>query len=114
MHVMCRGPMTDLLALPAFRDAEVCHIVIESPRGSSVKFKYDTKLHVMGLSRPLAAGLVYPYDWGFVLSTKAPDGDPLDAFVMWDGVSYPGVMLPCRPIGVLRIEQTNAETRERE
>ena len=77
--------MTDLVKLPAFSDKTTCHVVIESPRGSTVKFKYDPEHRVMSLSRPLTAGLAYPYDWGFVPSTRASDGDPLDAFVMWDG-----------------------------
>jgi inorganic pyrophosphatase len=104
----------DLLALPTFIDKDVFRVAVESPRGSILKLKYDPEHQVMTLSRPLVAGLAYPYDWGFVPSTHAPDGDPLDAFVMWDGVSYPGVILPCRAIGVLRIEQTSPTSHRRE
>jgi inorganic pyrophosphatase len=87
-------------------------VVVESPRGSAVKFKFDPTHQVMTLSRPLTLGMSYPYDWGFVPSTHAPDGDPLDAFVMWEGVSYPGVVLTCRAVGVLKVEQ-NSRTSER-
>lgn len=106
--------VTDLLELPTFIDQDAFRVVVESPRGSIVKLKYDADHHVITLSRPLIAGLAYPYDWGFVPSTRAPDGDPLDAIVMWDGVSYPGVVLPCRAIGVLRVEQTNPTSHQRE
>jgi inorganic pyrophosphatase len=106
--------MTDLLALPAFADSDAVHVVIESPRGSTSKFKYDAARGIMTLSRPLTLGLTYPFDWGFVPSTCAPDGDPLDAFVMWDGVSYPGVVLTCRPIGVLRVDQADQKSGGRE
>jgi inorganic pyrophosphatase len=99
---------------PALAEDGAVHVVIESPRGSALKFKYDSSLGVMTLSRPLPTGLTYPYDWGFIPSTCAPDGDPLDAVVMWDGVSYPGVVLPCRLIGVLRVEQTNLTAPKRE
>jgi inorganic pyrophosphatase len=88
--------------------------MVESPRGSSVKFKYDPDDDVMMLSRPLPAGLTYPYDWGFVPSTTAADGDPLDALIVWDGTSYPGVIVPCRVIGVLNVEQTNLHSKRRE
>jgi len=106
--------MTDLLTLPAFADDHAVNLVVESPRGSTSKLKYDPAHRVMTLSRPLVLGLRYPYDWGFVPSTRGPDGDPLDAFVMWEGSTYPGVVLACRPIGVLYVEQTSSDTRARE
>ena len=106
--------MTDLASLETFADEKSIHVVIESPRGSTSKFKYDAARGVMTLSRPLVGGLTYPYDWGFVPSTRAPDGDPLDCLVMWDVTSYPGIVLTCRSIGLLRVEQTNLESRARE
>src|SRR6185503_13012746 len=102
-----RPRMIDVSALPTFADDDAIHVVVESPRGSAVKLKYDREHGVMTMSRPLTLGLTYPCDWGFVPSTHAPDGDPLDAFIMWDASVYPGVVVPCRPIGVLRVEQTN-------
>ena len=89
-------------------------MIVESPRGSRAKFKYDTQSGLITLSRPLPAGLTYPYDWGFVPGTRAQDGDPLDAMVIWDCSSYPGVLLRCRPLGVLRVEQRNRGSGQRE
>lgn len=106
--------MTDLMTLPAFNDEDLINLVVESPRGSTVKLKYDPDHRVITLSRPLVLGLRYPYDWGFVPSTRGPDGDPVDAFVMWEGTTYPGVLIACRPIGVLYVEQTNPESGVRE
>jgi inorganic pyrophosphatase len=106
--------MRGLGDLPAFADDGVVHVVIESPRGSTSKFAFDAKRGVMILSRPLPNGLAYPHDWGFIPSTHAADGDPLDAMVMWDGSSYPGVVIASRPIGVLRVEQTNLQSKARE
>jgi inorganic pyrophosphatase len=99
-----------LARLPARGADNSVAVVIESPRGSASKFKYDPELDVILLSRPLPAGVVYPHDWGFVPSTRASDGDPLDAIVLWEGTSYPGVVIFCRLIGVLKVEQTNLET----
>jgi inorganic pyrophosphatase len=98
-----------------YRDDGTLNVIVETPRGSTAKFKYDTSTQLMMLSRPLPAGLVYPYDWGFVAGTRASDGDPLDVMIVWDGASYPGVLVACRPIAVLRVEQTNrgSGTRER-
>jgi len=104
-------PISDLRA---FRDDGSINVVVESPRGSGVKFKYDAGSGLIMLSRPLPVGLSYPYDWGFIPGTHAADGDPFDAMVMWDGTSFPAVVLPCRAVGLLQVEQTNLTSRARE
>jgi inorganic pyrophosphatase len=103
-----------LIELPALREDGAVNVVVESPRGSSAKFKYDPQDGVFVLSRPLPSGLVYPHDWGFIPSTRTADGDPLDAMVLWEGVSYPGVVIPCRLIGVLQVEQNRKSSPGRE
>jgi inorganic pyrophosphatase len=103
-----------LIELPALREDGAVNVVVESPRGSSAKFKYDERGGVFMLSRPLPAGLVYPHDWGFIPSTRMADGDPLDAMVLWEGVSYPGVVIPSRLIGVLQVEQNRKSSPGRE
>jgi inorganic pyrophosphatase len=61
----------------------------------------------MMLSRPLPSGFAYPCDWGFVPGTRAPDGDPIDAALVWDSASYPGLLVPARIVGALRVEQSD-------
>jgi inorganic pyrophosphatase len=106
--------MTDLLMLPTFASDDAFHVVVESPRGSASKIKYDADRRVMMLSRPLPSGLAYPHDWGFVPSTRVADGDPLDVMILWENVSYPGLVIPCRALGLLQAEQTNPKSRARE
>lgn len=80
-------------------------MVVETPRGSGIKFAYD---HVTGTfvwSRPLIAGLTFPYDFGFLPQTLSGDGDALDALLLTDLSSPPGVVVPSRVIGALRVEQ---------
>ena len=89
----------------ALRPDGLLNVVIETPRGATAKFKFDVDSGGFVLSRELPSGLVYPYDWGFVAATSAPDGDPLDAMVLWQSASYPGVVLPSRIVGVLAVEQ---------
>jgi inorganic pyrophosphatase len=101
--------MPTLDQLPAFVERDIFHVVVESPRGSTVKFKYRPDLGAMSISRPLATGLVYPYDWGFVPSTKADDGDPIDAALFWDVATFPGVVVPCRALAVIQVEQNRAD-----
>jgi inorganic pyrophosphatase len=95
----------DLAKLPSFIKASTFRVVVESPRGSTVKLKYDPELGVMSLSRPLTHGLIYPFDWGFVPGTQGADGDPLDAIVALDTPTFPGIVLPCRALGIVHIDQ---------
>jgi inorganic pyrophosphatase len=97
--------MASLGCLPVYDDKGVLNIVVECPRGAAVKLKYDNKLEAFTISRELPLGLTYPFDWGFIPSTLAADGDPLDALVIHDTATYPGVVLPCRAIGVVEVIQ---------
>ncbi len=85
---------------PAFR------CVIESPRGSAVKFKYEPQLKIFVMGHALIKGLTYPFDWGFLPSTSGDDGDALDVMVLHDGVCGTGVVIPAQLIGVLEVRQT--------
>jgi len=57
--------------------------------------------------------MTFPYDFGFVPSTKADDGDPVDVLVLMDEPGFPGCVLSCRPIGVIEGEQGNKKNKER-
>jgi len=67
--------MTNYQKLPTWAEKGRLHAVVETPRGSHVNLEFDPKLKVFTLAKPLLAGLTYPYDWGFIPSTKAQDGD---------------------------------------
>src|SRR3569832_455765 len=97
--------MTNLLKIPTWAGRGHVYTVVETPRGSSCKLDFDPELRVFTLAKPLMAGLTYPYDWGFIPSTKAPDGDPLDVLIIHDAQTFPGVVLRCRPVGILELEQ---------
>jgi len=80
-------------------------VVVEVPAGSSVKLKYEPRLNLFVWSRGLSLGVTFPHDFGFLPQTLAEDGDALDALVYSDAPSYPGVVVPGRVIGALRVEQ---------
>jgi inorganic pyrophosphatase len=97
--------MTNLFKIPTWADKEHIYAVVETPRGSTCKLDFDPELKVFTLAKPLMAGLAYPYDWGFIPSTEAQDGDPMDVLIIHDSHTYPGVVLRCKPIGVLEVKQ---------
>jgi inorganic pyrophosphatase len=98
--------MTDCSKLPLRDDEGHVHVVVETPRGGRVKYKYDPALKAFALGRPLEDGLAYPFDWGFVPQTQGPDDDPLDAMILHDVATFPGLVVPSRPVAVLEVRQT--------
>ncbi len=98
-------------AIAAIRKDGTVNVVVESPRGAMVKLKYDPSLDAMTLVRPLPGGIAFPFDFGFVPSTRADDDDPLDAMVLLDAPTSPGVVVASRPIAILRVEQRGARGR---
>jgi inorganic pyrophosphatase len=98
--------------MDAFDSEGSLNVIVETPRGSTAKWKYADG--IVKLSRALPLGLAYPFDWGFIPGTHVADGDPLDAMVYWDVTSYPGVVIPSRSIAVLKVEQTNRISGARE
>lgn len=79
--------------------------VVEAPRGSRVKTQWDPQLGVIVLGRALPLGAHYPFDWGFVPGTRAPDGDPIDVLVLHDAPTHPGVVIPSFLLGVVKVEE---------
>jgi inorganic pyrophosphatase len=105
--------MSNFFNLPPFTEDGDVHVVVETPRGSRAKFAYDPKLESFALSKSLLTGLTYPHDWGFVPSTKADDDDPLDIMLIHDAATFPGLVVTCRVIGILQIEQKSKKKSER-
>ncbi|HKU28000.1 MAG TPA: inorganic diphosphatase [Candidatus Sulfotelmatobacter sp.] len=94
-------------------DKQLLRVVIETPKGSRNKFAYQQEQHIFELKKVLPAGMTFPYDFGFVPSTLAEDGDPIDVLVLMDEPAFPGCVLSCRPIGVIEGEQKSKKGKER-
>jgi len=94
-------------------DKQLLRVVIETPKGSRNKFAFNLDEHIFELKKVLPAGMAFPYDFGFVPSTKADDGDPVDVLVLMDEPAFTGCLLSCRPIGVIEGEQGDKKNKER-
>lgn len=80
---------------------EVINVVIEIQRGGRNKYEVDKASGQLVLDRVNATMLGYPADYGYVPDTLCEDGDPVDALVVIDESVPHGVVVPCRPVGVL-------------
>jgi inorganic pyrophosphatase len=79
----------------------VVQVLVEIARGGRNKYELDKATGRMRLDRVLYSPLHYPADYGFILDTVGEDGDPLDALVVTREPTFPGCLLPARPVGVL-------------
>jgi len=96
------------------RATHTLNVIVETPRGSRNKYKYDTTQGVFILKKVLPAGAVFPYDFGYVPGTCGEDGDPLDALLLMDEPAFAGCVIQARLIGVIEAEQTEVDgTKER-
>jgi inorganic pyrophosphatase len=80
-------------------------VVVDTPRGSRNKYKYDEKLGLFRLSRVLPGGMSFPYDFGSVPQTRAADGDAVDVLILTEAPTFVGCLLAVRVLGVLRATQ---------
>jgi len=110
-----RGALADPSQLrPLDKDDEgVIRVVIETPKGSRNKYAFNEDENVFELKKVLPAGMDFPYDFGFVPSTKADDGDPVDVLVLMDEPAFAGCVLKCRIIGIIEGEQGKKKSKER-
>ncbi|MBA2965444.1 MULTISPECIES: inorganic diphosphatase [Ramlibacter] len=103
-----------MAALPALdqlpaRDDEGCwRAVVEAPAGTRNKLKWQPALGVLELHAVLPLGTAFPYDFGFVPSTRGEDGDPLDVLLFLDEPVPPGTVVACRMLGVILARQKAA------
>ena len=80
------------------------NVVIEIPsRSDPVKYEVDKKTGVVMVDRFVATCMQYPCNYGFVPHTLSEDGDPVDVLVVAPFALMPGVVIRCRPIGMLRM-----------
>lgn len=88
------------------RETGRVNVVIETPRNSRCKFKFDEKHGLFQLHKLLPLGAAFPHAFGFIPSTRAEDGDPLDVLVLLEEPLFTGCVAQVRLVGVLEAEQT--------
>jgi inorganic pyrophosphatase len=83
--------------------------VIETPRGTRTKLTYDEKLGAFTVTKVLPQGMTFPFDFGFIPSTKGGDDDPVDVLVLIDEALPTGTVVATRLVGVIEAKQTERD-----
>ncbi len=86
------------------------NVVIEIPmRSDPIKYEVDKDSGAIFVDRFMSTAMHYPCNYGYIPHTIADDGDPVDVLVMAQFPLPPGVVVRCRPIGMLAMEDEAGE-----
>ena len=88
----------------------VVNVIVENPANAlPVKYELDKESGALFVDRFLATPMHYPLNYGFVPNTLSGDGDPIDVLVLSEYPVTYGAVIPCKPIGVLLMEDEKGE-----
>ena len=108
-----KAGITDPTRLPVTDDDGNVQVIVETPRGSRNKYAFDPDQKIFSLHKVLPEGMAFPHDFGFIPSTKADDGDPIDVLILMDQPAFPGCLAKARLVGVIEGVQTKDGKKER-
>lgn len=94
----------DIRKLSAGKLPEEVNVVVEIPQGSAIKYELDKTTGAIVVDRFIHTAMVYPFNYGFIPHTKTDDGDPMDVLLISAHPVVPGAVVPCRPVGMLEME----------
>jgi inorganic pyrophosphatase len=81
------------------------NVIIEIPmNGDPIKYEVDHESGALFVDRFMSTAMHYPTNYGYVPNTLAADGDPVDVLVITPVPLIPGVVVTCRPIGMLKMD----------
>ncbi|MGH7978293.1 MAG: inorganic diphosphatase [Limisphaerales bacterium] len=93
-------------SLDPFNEDGSINAIIETPKGSAIKYSYSSKSNLFRAKRTLPRGMIFPFNFGFVPGTLAADGDPLDILIVDSAEFVFGCLVKTRILAVIEAEQT--------
>ncbi|MCW5623292.1 MAG: inorganic diphosphatase [Burkholderiales bacterium] len=80
------------------------NVIIEIPMNADpIKYEVDKETGAMFVDRFMSTAMHYPCNYGYVPNTLSGDGDPVDVLVLSPVPLITGVVVRCRPVGMLRM-----------
>ena len=90
---------------PGEKAPDTFNVIIEiSMNGDPIKYEVDKASGSLFVDRFMNTAMHYPTNYGYVPKTIAGDGDPVDVLVITPVPLPPGVVVPCRALGILKME----------
>ena len=89
---------------PGARAPDEFNVIIEIPMNADpIKYEVDKASGALFVDRFMSTAMHYPCNYGYVPQTLSDDGDPVDVLVITPFPLFPGVVVTCRPIGMLKM-----------
>lgn len=91
--------------VPAGRDVpHDFNVIIEIPmNGDPIKYELDKETGALFVDRFMSTAMHYPCNYGYIPKTLSADGDPVDVLVLTPIPLISGVVVRCRPVGLLKM-----------
>ena len=95
---------------PGSKAPEVFNVIIEiSANSDPVKYEVDKESGALFVDRFMGTAMHYPCNYGYIPQTISGDGDPVDVLVLTPFALPPGVVVPCRAIGMFKMTDEGGE-----
>ncbi|RZI80679.1 MAG: inorganic diphosphatase [Rubrivivax sp.] len=97
--------MSLLQVPPGAKAPDAFNVIIEIPANADpIKYEVDHETGAVFVDRFMGTSMHYPCNYGYVPQTLADDGDPVDVLVVTPFPLIPGVVVACRPLGILKMD----------
>src|SRR5207344_2444403 len=95
---------------PGAKAPDEFNVIIEIPMAADpIKYEVDKATGALFVDRFLSTAMHYPCNYGYIPQTLSGDGDPVDVLVITPFALMPGVVVRCRPIGLLKMTDEAGE-----
>jgi len=95
---------------PGNKVPECFNVIVEIPMNADpIKYEVDKETGAIFVDRFMSTAMHYPTNYGYVPKTISGDGDPVDVLVITPVPLIPGVVVPCRALGILKMQDEAGE-----
>lgn len=86
------------------------NVIIEIPMNAEpIKYEVDKDTGAVFVDRFMSTAMHYPCNYGYIPNTLSGDGDPVDVLVISPFALITGVVVRCRPVGMLKMDDEAGE-----